>query len=139
MHLQLSPTDLEKLVFRRSTRYKPIDNHHAVHPLTQKKDLRKNINSRGEKVGMLLTKTTANIPEHVAGPLVATGVPSVLFVLLFVANAVCCAVRMIPITIAISVDSTFFILTATCGGKMHFRENPNCSSQRKKKLFVSCV
>jgi len=41
MHLQLSRTDLEKLVFRLSTRYKPIDNDHAVHPLTQKKDLRK--------------------------------------------------------------------------------------------------
>ena len=38
-----------------STRYKPIDNYHAAHP---KKDLRKNINSRGEKVVILLTKTT---------------------------------------------------------------------------------
>ena len=43
-----------------SARYKPIDNHHAAHP---KKQFRKNINSRWEKnSGILLTKTTVNIP-----------------------------------------------------------------------------
>jgi|SRR5215467_13847880 len=46
MHLQLSRTDLEKLVFRLSTRYKPIDNHHAAHP--KKRFAKKHQFSRGK-------------------------------------------------------------------------------------------
>ena len=82
--------------------------------------------------------------KHIARPLVATGVPSELFVLLFVANAVCCAVGMIPTAIAISVDSTFFILTETWGGKREctLEKTPQITlgkEKRKLLLFILCV